>query len=333
MGVSVGPIALGVQIERWPLAEPFHISGYTFDSAELLVVTLEHGRHRGRGEAAGVYYRNDKCVSMARQLESVRARVEEGLTIDLLQEILPPGGARNALDCAFWDLLAKVSGRPAWALLGLSEPQPLLTTFTCSADSPEKMAATARGYKNARAIKLKLTGEPIDAERVHRVRESLPDVWIGVDGNQGFTRESLDRLMPVLVEAHVDLIEQPLPVGQEAMLDGYGSPIPLAADESVQSLADFPSLVKRFDIVNIKLDKCGGLTHGLAMARAARELGLQTMVGNMIGTSLSMAPAFLIGQLCKVVDLDGAIFLKSDRPNGVSYRNGLATYPNALWGE
>jgi L-alanine-DL-glutamate epimerase-like enolase superfamily enzyme len=296
-------------------------------------VTLDHGHHRGRGEAAGVYYRNDTCRSMAQQLESVRATVQAGISIDLLQRLLPPGGARNALDCALWDLLAKVRGQPVWAMLGLTAPLPLLTTFTCGADSPERMAGTARTYEDARAIKLKLTGEPVDADRVRQVRQSLPEVWIGVDGNQGFTREALDRLMPVLIEANVSLIEQPLPVGQEALLEGFGSPIPLAADESAQSLADMPLLANRFDIVNIKLDKCGGLTHGLAMARTAREFGLQTMVGNMIGTSLSMAPAFLIGQLCEVVDLDGAMFLKADRPNGVSYQDGFATYPSTLWGE
>jgi L-Ala-D/L-Glu epimerase len=152
--VLLGPIALRVEIEPWALAEPFHITAYTFDSAQMLVVTLEHGHHRGRGEAAGVYYRNDTCPSMARQLESVRTKVEAGLSTDLLQKLLPPGGARNALDCALWDLLAKVSGQPAWAMLGLSPPHPLLTTFTCSADSPENMAGTALSYKNAHAIKL-----------------------------------------------------------------------------------------------------------------------------------------------------------------------------------
>ena len=207
-----------------------------------------------------------------------------------------------------------------------------MTTFTCGADSPDRMAETAGGYKDARAIKLKLTGEPIDAERVRAVRAARPDVWLGVDGNQGFTRAALETLLPVLAEAQVSLIEQPFPVGNEDWLDGLNSPIPLAADESVQSLKGIAALANRVQIINIKLDKCGGLTEGLAMARAARDLGLDCMVGNMIGTSLAMAPAFALGQLCKVVDLDGPIFLKSDRADPVRYTSGLITCPERLWG-
>jgi L-alanine-DL-glutamate epimerase-like enolase superfamily enzyme len=236
------------------------------------------------------------------------------------------------LDCALWDLEARLGGGHVWQMAGLDTPRPLLTTFTCGAAEPEKMASTAVGYVNARAIKLKLTGEPIDAERVRAVREARSDAWLGVDANRGFTRDSLEQLMPVLVDARVSLIEQPFPIGEDALLDGFRSSIPMAADESVQTLADIPGLVGRYQVVNIKLDKCGGLTEGLAMARAARELGLDPMVGNMMGTSLGMAPAFLVGQLCKVVDLDGPIFLKSDRPNAVQYSDGLITCPQRLWG-
>ena len=329
----VRPLKLRTKIEQWPLKAPFRITGYTWEQVDVLLVTLERNGRVGRGEAAGVYYKNDKPASMLRQLESLRPRIEAGLSREeLLQGILPAGGARNALDCALWDLEAKTSSRPAWQIAGLDKPHPLLTTFTCSADEPEKMAATASAYKNARAIKLKLTGEPEDAERVRAVREARADVWLGVDGNQGFIRASLEALLPVLIEARVALIEQPFPIGKEALLDGLFSPIPIAADESVQSLADIPGLVGRFSVVNIKLDKCGGLTEGLAMARAARELGLDTMVGNMIGTSLAMAPAYLLGQHCQVVDLDGPIFLKTDRENPVRYSDGLIECPKALWG-
>jgi L-alanine-DL-glutamate epimerase-like enolase superfamily enzyme len=194
------------------------------------------------------------------------------------------------------------------------------------------MAATALAYRDARAIKLKLTGEPIDADRVRAVRSARPDVWLGVDGNQGFTRPALEKLLPVLVDTKVALIEQPLPIGQEALLDGLRSPIPLAADETVQSLADVASLLGRFQVMNIKLDKCGGLTEGLAMARTARELGLDVMVGNMLGTSLAMAPAFVLGQLCKVVDLDGPLFLAADRAAAVGYKGGYINCPPGLWG-
>lgn len=329
---NTGPLTLKAEIEQWPLAAPFRIAGYTFEAIDVLVVCLRQGGHAGRGEAAGVYYKMDKPASMLEQIESVRTRIESGLTRDEVQNLLPPGGARNALDCAFWDLQARLNGQSAWQMAGLEQLKPIVTTFTCGADEPERMAATARAYTGARAIKLKLTGDPIDAERVLAVRESLPNVWLGVDANQGLTRASLERLMPVLTQARVALLEQPFAIGQEALLDGFQSPIPIAADESLQALADLPKLVKRFDVVNIKLDKCGGLTEALAIARAARELGLEAMVGNMIGTSLAMAPAFLVGQLCSVADLDGPIFLKADRENTVRYEDGYLTCPEQLWG-
>jgi L-alanine-DL-glutamate epimerase-like enolase superfamily enzyme len=195
------------------------------------------------------------------------------------------------------------------------------------------MASDACAYANAKAIKLKLTGEPLDGERVRAVRAVLPDVWLGVDANQGFTRVFLETLMPVLVETRVELIEQPFKVGQEAQLDGFKSPIPVAADESAQGLTDVQGLVGRFNVVNIKLDKCGGLTEGLAMARQARRLGLDVMVGNMVGTSLAMAPSFLVGQLCKVVDLDGPVFLNTDRDSTVRYCDGFISCEDMPWGK
>jgi L-Ala-D/L-Glu epimerase len=323
---------LRVESEKWPLRSPFRITHHTFETSDVVVVTLEKEGALGRGEAAGVYYRGDDITAMMRQIESVRRRVEAGIARSSLQAVLPPGGARNALDCALWDLEAKVVGRPAWELAGLDRPAPLLTTFTCGADTPDRMAETALSYVNARAIKLKLTGEPQDVDRVRAVRAARPDVWLGVDANQGFTRPFLDQVMPLLVESRVELIEQPFPVGQDTLLEGFRSPIAIAADESAQSLVDVAGLASRFQVINIKLDKCGGLTEALAMARAARALGLQTMVGNMIGTSLATAPAFLLGQLCKVVDLDGPLFLRDDRAVPVRYVDGLVTCPDEVWG-
>jgi L-alanine-DL-glutamate epimerase-like enolase superfamily enzyme len=325
-------VRLRLEIQQWPLERPFRITGHTWNFVELLVVSLEKDGKVGRGEAAGVYYRNDTPASMSHAIESLRARIETRVSRNAVQNWLPPGGARNALDCALWDLQAKLSGHPVWKLAGLETLQPLLTTFTCGAAAPEEMAATARSYKSARAIKLKLTGEPIDADRVRAVRDARADVWLGVDANQGFTLASLDELMPTLTDMGVALIEQPFPIGEDEWLDDVQSPIPLAADESAQSVADVPRLAGRYDVVNIKLDKCGGLTEGLAMARAARALGLETMVGNMLGTSLAMAPGFLVGQLCSVVDLDGPIFLKADRPHAVRYADGSISCPEALWG-
>lgn len=329
---ATGPLRLRAQIEQWPLVTPFRITGRTFTANEVIVVSLEANGHVGRGEAAGMYYKNETPASMLAQVEAVRTVMEAGVSRESLQEILAAGGARNALDCALWDLEAKLSGRAAWQIAELGKPHPLVTTFTCGADHPQRMSEVARAYVGARAIKVKLTGEPIDADRVRAVREARPDAWIAVDANQGFTRNALERLMPVLVEMRVALVEQPFPVGQESLLDGWRSPIPIAADESVQCRSDIPSLVGRFNMINIKLDKSGGLTEGLAMARAARALGLDVMVGNAGGTSLAMAPAFLVGQLCNVVDLDGPVFQKADRAITVDYSDGKITCPDGLWG-
>lgn len=327
-----GPLILTMELEHWPRTTPVRITGYTWDTIDVLLVSVEKDGHVGRGEASGVYYRNDTPASMRTQIAKLRSTIEAGIDRETLQQLLPPGGARNALDCALWDLEAKLSGRAAWQIADLPEPRPLLTAFTCHAHEPEKVAARACSYVGAKAIKLKLTGEPLDAERVRAVRDALPAVWLGIDANQGFTPQFLDWLMPMLLESRVSLIEQPFPIGQEAWLEGLKSPIPIAADESVQSLVDMPTLVGRFDMVNIKLDKCGGLTEGLAMARRACELGLQIMVGNMGGTSLAMAPAFLLGQLCTVVDLDGPMFLKADRANSAEYADGAIRCSTALWG-
>ncbi|HVW68368.1 MAG TPA: dipeptide epimerase [Steroidobacteraceae bacterium] len=328
-----GRLALRLAIERFPLKEPFHITGHTMVDAEVLSVEIEADGRVGRGESSGVYYRQaDNAPANLKQIEALRARVEAGIDRRSLQTLLPPGGARNALDCALWDLEAKTTGQPAWQLAGLAPPQPLLTTFTVGANDARKMAADACAYTHAKAIKLKLTGEAADAARVRAVRAARPDVWLGVDANQGFTRETLDALLPTLVDADVRLIEQPFRIGQEALLDGLESPIPIAADESVQCLADVPKLRGRFQVMNIKLDKCGGLTEALEMAREAARCGLDVMVGNMVGTSLAMAPAFLVGQLCKVVDLDGPVFLSRDRTPAVRYENGTISCPPALWG-
>ena len=332
MSEGIDRVRLSTTIERWPLISPFRFTGHTFTALDVLLVTLEKDGYIGRGEAVGIYYRNEQPASMFGQIEPLRAMVERCVSRVALRDMLPPGGAKNALDCALWDLEAKLAGRPAWQLAGLDKPRPLVTTFGCGADTPENMASVARGYTHARAIKIKLTGESVDADRVLAVREARPDVWLGVDANQGFSRRFLEQLMPVLVAARVSLIEQPFPVGEEHLLDGLDSGIPIAADESVESIADIRNMVGRVSVINIKLDKCGGLTESLGMARLARALGLEAMVGNMIGTSLAMAPAFLIGQLCTVVDLDGPVFLQNDRAITIDYSDGLMTCPETLWG-
>jgi L-alanine-DL-glutamate epimerase-like enolase superfamily enzyme len=325
-------LKLSTSIEQWEVKTPFRITGHTFLNVDVLLVTLECDGHVGCGEACGVYYRNDTPATAQRQVEAIRPRVEAGITREALQQLLPPGGARNALDCALWDLESKLSGKPAWQIAGLDKPHRLVTTFTCGADEPGRMTEMARNFEGARAIKLKLTGEPEDAERVIAVRDAKPNVWLGVDGNQGFNRASLEKLMPTLEQAQVALIEQPFPIGKESWLEGLSSPIAIAADESAQSIVDIAPLANRVNVINIKLDKCGGLTEGLAIARKARDLGLKCMVGNMLGTSLAMAPAYLVGQLCEVVDLDGPAILKADRDGGVRYVDGYIECPEQLWG-
>jgi L-alanine-DL-glutamate epimerase-like enolase superfamily enzyme len=322
---------LELKTEVWPYATPFRITNYVFTDAEVLVAQLTDGDLVGRGEASGVYYRNETPASMMAQIEAVRAAIEAGLDRHALLDLLPAGGARNAVDAALWDLQAKRVGGTVWRLAGAPRPKPLTTTFTVGAGSPDEMAQAATAYGSAKAIKLKLTAAD-PAACVRAVRAARPDAWLGVDANQGFSRAALEKALPAMVEAGVAMIEQPVPVGHDAELDGLNSPIPIAADESVRSLEQLPALVGRYDIVNIKLDKCGGLTEGLAMAREARKLGLKVMVGCMSGTSLAIAPAFVLGQICDFIDLDGPTFLAADREVAALYANGDVWCPEDLWG-
>lgn len=326
-------LTLDLRVERFAYHQPFRISGHVFTETALLVATLSDGEHRGRGEGAGVYYLGDDIAHMVAEAEQVRGAIEHGATRKELQSLLPPGGARNALDCALWDLEAKQQGRPVWELAGLETPRPLRSTLTLGADSADNMAKAALAIDPEAPVKVKLTGDlEEDAARVAAIRAARPDAWIGVDANQGYDIATLARLLPVLIEAKIAQLEQPLKRGREADLDGVARPLPFVADESALSLCDTASLVGRFDVVNIKLDKCGGLTEGLAIARQARAVGLDVMVGNMVGTSLSMAPSYLVGQLCDIVDLDGPTFLARDRDPGVFYRSGMIHCPPEVWG-
>jgi L-alanine-DL-glutamate epimerase-like enolase superfamily enzyme len=333
------PLTLTVETQALPLAAPFRISGHVFTTSNVVVVTLSDGTHRGRGEASGVYYLQDDAAAMVAAIEAARPAIEAGIDREGLRRAMPAGGGRNAVDAALWELEAKRDGRPVWEIAGLdAAPKPIVTTFTLGAAEPQAMAQGALGFAGRfggqpRALKLKLTGElALDCERVRAVRAAMPEVWIGVDANQGFQIGELPALLECLVEADIKLLEQPLARGREADLDGFESPIPIAADESALTLADVPGLVGRFDVVNIKLDKCGGLTEGLAMARAAHDRGLQVMVGNMMGSSLAMASSFILGQLCDIVDLDGPIFLAKDPPPTIVYDHGTCFCPEAIWG-
>ena len=329
----MGRLVLDVAVETLRLAQPFRISGYVFTHSDVVLVTLSDGEFRGRGEGGGVYYLGDDVPHMLLTIGAARAAIEQGLTREELRAIMPPGGARNAVDCALWELEAAKAGVPVWQLAGQSAPKPLRTTFTLGADTPEVMAEGAKAYRHAKSIKVKLTGElDLDNARVRAIREARPDVWLGVDGNQGFKIDELGRLVAVLQEQDVSLLEQPLARGRESDLDGFNSSVPIAGDESLLTLDDVAGAVGRFDVVNIKLDKCGGLTEGLLMAAEARRLGLGVMVGNMVGTSLAMAPAFVLGQGCDIVDLDGPTFLAEDRTPSVTYQDGTIGSGPEVWG-
>lgn len=324
---------LTVARESLPLNAPFRISGHVFETSDIVVVTLEDGDARGRGEAAGVYYLGDDVDHMLAAIETARPEIEAGIDRAGLRDLMPAGGARNAVDAALWELEADRAGVPVWQIAGIAAPQPVVTTFTLGANDPDAMAQAARGWVDARAIKVKLTGDDdLDAARVRAIRAARPDVWLGVDANQGYTIDRLDALVAVLVAAKVDLLEQPLRRGAEADLDGFASPIPLAGDESILTLADVDSARGRFDVINIKLDKCGGLTEAVMMADRAAQLGLSVMVGNMVGSSLSMAPAFILAQRCTIVDLDGPTFLKTDRTPSIVYHDGMVSCDDSVWG-
>lgn len=331
--MAVPRLKLDVRRERFAYKQPFRIAGHVFTETVLVVAELSDGEHVGRGEGAGVYYLGDDADNMEAAIEAARAAIEAGASRADLQELMPPGGGRNAVDCAYWELEARQKRTPVWQLAGLPEPRPLRTTITLGAEAPEAMASAALALDDARALKLKLTGEAaLDAARVAAVRGVRPDCWLGVDANQGYEIGQLAALVDTLLAHDVKLLEQPLARGREADLDGFARRVPVAADESALSLDDVDGLAGRFDVVNIKLDKCGGLTEGIAIARRARQSGLGVMVGNMMGTSLSMAPSFVLGQLCDIVDLDGPTFLANDRTPSVHYADGNIWCGAKVWG-
>lgn len=326
-------ISLSIAAETLRLAEPFRIAGHVFDTSDIIVVTLKRGKAVGRGEASGVFFLKEGVPAMRDAIEAARPAIEAGITRAELRTILPPGGARNAVDCALWDLEAKEAATPVWARAGVEQPRPLRTTFTLGADAPEVMARKAQTYAQALSIKIKLTGDvDLDIDRVRAIRAARPDAWLGVDGNQGFTRDQLPRLIDALIEADISLLEQPLARDRDEDLEGLGSAVPIAGDESILSFEDVVRAVGRFQVINIKLDKCGGLTEGLLMATEARRLGLGVMVGTMVGSSLATAPGFILGQVCDLVDLDGPTFLAQDRSPAVVYQDGTVWSGPEIWG-
>jgi len=321
---------VGLLIESWPLLEPFVITGHTWTHCDVLVVSItEHGV-TGRGEATGVYYLDETAESMCQQVLGIQQKLAQGLSRQQLQSLLPVGGARNAVDCALWDLEAKSSGQSIFGLTGISS-SPVNTVNTVTIDTPEKMAKKAAAI-TARQIKIKLDAEQ-PLQRITAVCNARPDADIVVDVNEGWSFAQLVELAPQFKALGVKMIEQPLPRGEDDALETYQSPIMLCADESCLDSSELEQAAKRYQMVNIKLDKTGGLTEALNLARQAKDMEMTLMVGNMTGTSLAMAPAYVIAQLCDFIDLDGPIFLTDDRPFPLSYRHGIVDgFSSQLWG-
>jgi L-alanine-DL-glutamate epimerase-like enolase superfamily enzyme len=333
MATTTASRALRVEKAAIRFAEPFRITGYVFEAMPSIIAQIGEGDSIGRGEAAGVYYLGDDQQRMIGTVEEVRSKIECGLSRDELQDLLSPSGARNALDCALWELDSRLAGVPVWKLAGVPRPRPLVTTFTLPADDPKVLAGKIGNLAFAKAIKLKLDGDVVvDRERIAVVREARPDAWIGVDANQGFVADDLEELARAAHDFGVSLIEQPLKRGDEAALQNWRPKIPVAADESILDLAELHERARYFDVINIKLDKCGGLTEALKMARAARLFGKQVMVGNMGGSTLAMAPGFVLAQQCDIVDLDGPFGLADDPLASQIYKDGSIFVPERLWG-
>jgi L-Ala-D/L-Glu epimerase / N-acetyl-D-glutamate racemase len=316
----------------WPYVSPFHISYQVSSVAETVQVQLTEGEFVGRGEALGVSYRGETIASILAQLESVKATLLRGISRSELAKLLPAGGARCALDCALWDLEAKRGGKRAWELAGLASVKSITTDYTLSLDSPKSMAQAAAAARQYTMLKLKLAGEG-DLERVRAVRTARPDAELTVDANQAWNERQLREFTPKLAELGVRLIEQPLPAGADDALLGFESLVPICADESCQTAESLAPLVGKYQYVNIKLDKAGGLTEALHLARAAGRQGFRLMVGCMAGSSLSMAPAFIVGQICDFVDLDGPLLASTDIAHPIRYVGSRMSAPErALWG-
>ena len=321
-----------IHIADWELTEPFRISGNEWITSSCLVVQLTRDGFVGRGEAQGVFYLDETAESIFEQAHAVAGEIRKGISRQQLQDLLPPGGARNAIDCAMWDLECKKSGKTIWQLTGI-DPKPVTTVFTIGLeDSPAAMAAKAAAAMDAPILKIKLS-DHMPYEKLAAIRAARPDAELVVDANQGWSFELMKEVLPKCVDLNLAMLEQPLARGGDDMLEGFESPITLAADESCLHTGELETAARRYSMINIKLDKTGGLTEGLRLARAAKEKGCKLMVGNMVGTSLSMAPSFVVAQLCDFVDIDGPLLLKYDQPLGLSYNKGVVKgFDPRLWG-
>lgn len=324
--------SLKVSSQSWPMDEPFVIARGARSTADVLVIELSAGNVTGRGEAAGVSYADETLESITQDVERVRHAVESGVTRQELLDLLPAGGARNALDAALWDIEAKLSGTPAWRLAGMDGGEAITTAITIGIRTLPEYTKAALALADHPWIKVKVDhNDPLAA--VAAVREAAPNAKLIVDANQAWTVDELKQVTPALLALKVDLLEQPVKVGHDDALLGYQSPIPLCADESINTADDLAHLVGRYSFINIKLDKTGGLTKALELAHAAQALGFRLMSGCMWGSSLAMAPAMVLAQICEINDLDAPVLQSEDWPDGIRYDKGRMSPPwPQFWG-
>ncbi|MEQ9506041.1 MAG: N-acetyl-D-Glu racemase DgcA [Hyphomonas sp.] len=314
-----------------PLRAAFTISRGAKAHAETVRVTITEDGKTGRGESVPYARFGESLDSVMAEIESIRGKIEDGMDRADLQAALPPGAARCAVDCALWDLEAKLTGRPVWQLAGLPEPKPVETAVTISLASPDEMAAAAKAAPG-KLLKVKLGG-PEDLDRIKAVHQARPDARLIIDANEGLADDAFPAIAKAAAKLGVVLIEQPFPAGKDAALIKRPGPVAVCADESVHTRADIQTLAKSYDAVNVKLDKAGGLTEAIAMVRAARQSGMGVMVGCMVAGSLSMAPAVLLAGLADAADLDGPLWLERDIAGGMTYTDGIVSPPDAaLWG-
>jgi L-alanine-DL-glutamate epimerase-like enolase superfamily enzyme len=321
-----------IQEEVWPLKGTFRIARGARTKAQVVTVQLEHRGFVGRGECVPYARYGEQCDSVMAQLEAIRKQVEAGVDIEGCQSLLPAGAARNALDCALWDLKAKTLNQPVWTLAGLPEPKPLITAFTISLDTPEAMTQAALAARGQLILKVKLGGES-DLDCVRAVAKARPDARLIVDANEGMQPDTLPCLLAEARSLNIIVVEQPFAASKDSRLGQVAAPIAICADESFHTSADIEILVQNYDAVNVKLDKTGGFTEALKSIREARAAGLRIMMGCMVGTSLVTAPAVLLAQLADWVDLDGPLLLDQDRDPGLVY-DGSSVHPPSrdLWG-
>jgi L-alanine-DL-glutamate epimerase-like enolase superfamily enzyme len=319
-------------VERWPIVGSFAISRGAKTEAAVVVAELSDGNVRGRGECVPYARYGETIEGVTAALEAMRPQIHQGLDRAGLQHAMPAGAARNALDCAFWDLAAKRAGRPAYELAGLPAPGPVTTAYTISLAEPAVMAQAAERAAHRTLLKVKLGGDG-DPARIRAVRAAAPKATLIVDANEGWSETNLAINLDACAQAGVALVEQPLPDGRDDVLGHMKRPLPVCADESVHDRASLAALADKYDAVNIKLDKTGGLTEALAMLADAERQNFTIMIGCMVATSLAMAPAVLLAQKARFVDLDGPLLLSADRTDGLRYQDSLV-YPSspALWG-